>query len=201
MFTFIRTLRALRHKPVSRDQIVRLPRGQGNDNVPYSAVIIFFVQLTTSRIDNLTPLIHTLLCLMTTDTYLITPLIHTLQLLVSWKWSTSHVAVAATCLSCSFVPTVVPETPRCRRRVLRYLSSSMEAAPTPHERAMEPKNILRQLSIRKEDCREGGGGGGSFGLLQPRHLRTSEPWSRRTFCGSFRFKRKTVGRGGGGAGV
>ena len=35
----------------------------------------------------------------------------------------------------------------------------MEAAPPPHERAMEPKNILRQLSIRKEDCREGGGAG------------------------------------------
>ncbi|CAN0386503.1 unnamed protein product, partial [Ascophyllum nodosum] len=26
-----------------------------------------------------------------------------------------------------FAPTVVPETPRCRRRVLRYLSNSMEA--------------------------------------------------------------------------
>ena len=41
----------------------------------------------------------------------------------------------------------------------------MEAAPPPHERAMEPKNILRQLSIRKEDCREGGGGAREFGLL------------------------------------
>ena len=40
----------------------------------------------------------------------------------------------------------------------------MEAAPPPHERAKEPKNVLRQLSIRKEDCREGGGGG-EFGLL------------------------------------
>ena len=69
VFTFIRTLRALRHKPVSRDQIVRLPRGQGNYNIPYSAVIIFFVQLTTSRIGNLTPLIHTLLYVITTHTY------------------------------------------------------------------------------------------------------------------------------------
>ena len=72
----------------------------------------------------------------------------------------------------------------------------MEAAPPPHERAMEPKNILRQLSIRKEDCREGGGAE-EFTLLKPRHLRTSEPWSRRTFCGSFLFERKTVGRGRG----
>ena len=40
----------------------------------------------------------------------------------------------------------------------------MEAAPPPHERAMEPKNILRQLSIRKEDCREEGRVG-EFGLL------------------------------------
>ena len=38
----------------------------------------------------------------------------------------------------------------------------MEAVPPPHERAMEPKSILRQLSIRKEDCR---GGGGEFRLL------------------------------------
>ena len=129
-------------------------------------------------------------------TYILQTLV--MQLLVSWKWSTSHVAVTATCLSCSFAPTVVTETPRCRRRVLRYLSNSMEAAPTPHEQAMEPKNILRQLSIRKEDCREGGGRRESFRLLKPRHLRTSEPWSRRKFCGSFRFKRKPVGRGGGG---
>ena len=40
----------------------------------------------------------------------------------------------------------------------------MEASPPLHERAMEPKNILRQLSIRREDCREGGGAG-EFGLL------------------------------------
>ena len=40
-------------EPVSRDQILRHARGQGN--------IIFPVQLTTSRIGNLTRLIHTLL--------------------------------------------------------------------------------------------------------------------------------------------
>ena len=40
-------------EPVSRDQILRHARGQGN--------IIFHVQLTTSRIGNLTRLIHTLL--------------------------------------------------------------------------------------------------------------------------------------------
>ena len=39
-------------EPVSRDQILRHARGQGN--------IIFPVQLTTSRIGNLTRLIHTL---------------------------------------------------------------------------------------------------------------------------------------------
>ena len=42
-------------EPVSRDQILRHARGQGN--------IIFPVQLTTSRIGNLTRLIHTLLLL------------------------------------------------------------------------------------------------------------------------------------------
>ena len=36
----------------------------------------------------------------------------------------------------------------------------MGTAPPPHERAMEPKNILRQFPIRKEDFREGGGGEG-----------------------------------------
>ena len=43
-------------EPVSRDQILRHARGRGN--------IIFPVQLTTSRIGNLTRLIHTLLYVM-----------------------------------------------------------------------------------------------------------------------------------------
>ena len=57
-------------EPVSRDQILRHARGQGN--------IIFPVQLTTSRIGNLTRLIHTLLYVMTIHTY-----IHTLDLVFS----------------------------------------------------------------------------------------------------------------------
>ena len=44
-------------EPVSRDQILRHARGHGN--------MIFPVQLTTSRIGNLTRLIHTLLYVMT----------------------------------------------------------------------------------------------------------------------------------------
>ena len=44
-------------EPVSRDQILRHARRQGN--------IIFPVQLTTSRIGNITRLIHTLLYVMT----------------------------------------------------------------------------------------------------------------------------------------
>ena len=46
-------------EPVSRDQILRHARGQGN--------IIFPVQLTTSRIGNLTRLIHTLLYVICDD--------------------------------------------------------------------------------------------------------------------------------------
>ena len=49
-------------EPVSRDQIFRHARGQGN--------IIFPVQLTTSRIGNLTRLIHALLYVMTIHTYI-----------------------------------------------------------------------------------------------------------------------------------
>ena len=49
-------------EPVSRDQILRHARGQGN--------IIFPVQLTTRRIGNLTRLIHTLLYAMTIHTYI-----------------------------------------------------------------------------------------------------------------------------------
>ena len=45
------------------DQILRHARGQGN--------IIFPVQLTTSRIGNLTRLIHTLLYVMTIHTYIL----------------------------------------------------------------------------------------------------------------------------------
>ena len=47
-------------EPVSRDQILRHARGQVNINFP--------VQLTTSRIGNLTRLIHTLLYVMTIHT-------------------------------------------------------------------------------------------------------------------------------------
>ena len=52
-------------EPVSRDQILRHARGQGNT--------IFPVQLTTSRIGNLTRLIHTLLLVyvMTIHTYIL----------------------------------------------------------------------------------------------------------------------------------
>ena len=49
-------------EPVSRDQILRHARGQGN--------IIFPVQLTTSRIGNRTQLIHTLIYVMTIHTYI-----------------------------------------------------------------------------------------------------------------------------------
>ena len=49
-------------EPVSRDQILRHARGQG--------IFIFPVQLTTSRIGNLTRLIHTLLYVMTIHTYI-----------------------------------------------------------------------------------------------------------------------------------
>ena len=54
---------------VSRDQILKHARGQGN--------IIFPVQLTTSRIGNLTRLIHSLLYVMTIHTYIHT-YIHTM---------------------------------------------------------------------------------------------------------------------------
>ena len=47
---------------VSRDQILRHARGQGNINFP--------VQLATSRIGNLTRLIHTLLYVMIIHTYI-----------------------------------------------------------------------------------------------------------------------------------
>ena len=49
-------------EPVSRDQILRHARGQGNTISPF--------QLTTSRIGNLTRLIHTLLYVMTIHTYI-----------------------------------------------------------------------------------------------------------------------------------
>ena len=48
-------------EPISRDQILRHARGQGNIHFP--------IQLTTSRIGNLTRLIHTLLYVMTIHLY------------------------------------------------------------------------------------------------------------------------------------
>ena len=58
-------------EPISPYQFLRHARGQGN--------IIFPVQLTTSRIGNLTRLIHTLLYVMTIHTYIHT-YIHTATL-------------------------------------------------------------------------------------------------------------------------
>ena len=49
-------------EPVLRDQILRHVRDRG--------IFVFPVQLTTSRIGNLTRLIHTLLYVMTTHTYI-----------------------------------------------------------------------------------------------------------------------------------
>ena len=50
-------------EPVSRDQILRHARGQGDN--------LFPVQLITSRIGSLTRLIHTLLYVMTIHTYIL----------------------------------------------------------------------------------------------------------------------------------
>ena len=61
-------------EPVSRDQILRHAQEQGN--------IIFPVQLTTSRIGNLTQLIHTLLYVMTIHTYIHTSGVDCVSLLV-----------------------------------------------------------------------------------------------------------------------
>ena len=65
-------------EPVSRDQILRHARGQGS--------IIFPVQLTTSRIGNLTRLIHTLLGICDDHTY-----IHTI--LYSYKRYKNHQSI------------------------------------------------------------------------------------------------------------
>ena len=65
-------------EPVSRDQILRHARGQGN--------IIFPVQLTTSRIGNLTRLIHTLLYVMTIHTYIHTMLYVFLKIQLKQKY-------------------------------------------------------------------------------------------------------------------
>ena len=53
-------------EPVSRDQILRRERGQGNDMFP--------IQLTTSRIGNLTRLIYTPAMCVTIHTYVHTSL-------------------------------------------------------------------------------------------------------------------------------
>ena len=69
------------YEPVSRDQILRHARGQGN--------MIFPVQLTTSRIGNLTRLIHTLLYVMTIHTYIHT-YIHTLIIVSFPRLASCH---------------------------------------------------------------------------------------------------------------
>ena len=60
-------------EPVSRDQILKHARGQGNISFPF--------QLTTSRIGNLTRSIHTLLYVMNIHTYIHIDIISTIILL------------------------------------------------------------------------------------------------------------------------
>ena len=81
-------------EPVSRDQILRHARGQGN--------IIFPVQLTTSRIGNLTRLIHTLLYVMTIHTYIYDRYAVTSQRVESNMF---YVPVLSTCYN-HFIPIV-----------------------------------------------------------------------------------------------
>ena len=69
-------------EPVSRDQILRHARGQGN--------IVFSVQLTTSRIGNLTRLIHTLLFVMTIHTYIHSSLVLCGENMHEFKENSEH---------------------------------------------------------------------------------------------------------------
>ena len=83
-------------EPVSRDQILRHARGQGN--------IIFPVQLTTSRIGNLTRLIHTLLYVMTIHTVYLYEAVATVMFGRLNK--PSKRAPRAACGSSHFIPSV-----------------------------------------------------------------------------------------------
>ena len=74
-------------EPVSRDQILRHARGQGN--------IIFPVQLTTSRIGNLTRLIDTLLYVMTIYTYIHTYIYSTMYMSLNVQKSSKKTDVTA----------------------------------------------------------------------------------------------------------
>ena len=81
-------------EPISRDQILRHARGQGN--------IIFPVQLTTSRIGNLTRVIHTLLYVMTIHTY--SCLRGVVSIREHFQWNTRQ----SPSLKCNTVLTRVP---------------------------------------------------------------------------------------------
>ena len=110
-------------EPVSRDQILRHARGQGN--------VIFSVQLTTSRIGNLTRLIHTLLYVMTIHTY-----IHTYiqggKCLLSTQKQSGKSTNTEQVQSFTYLRGTVTETPdmsveiarrirACWKRIRRYL--------------------------------------------------------------------------------
>ena len=64
-------------EPVSQDQILRRERGQRE-------ILIFPVQLTTSRIDNPIRLIYTLAICVTIHTYMDLPRMHLQEHLVSF---------------------------------------------------------------------------------------------------------------------
>ena len=100
-------------EPVSRDQILRHARGQGN--------IIYPVQLTTSRIGNLARLIHTLLYVMTIHTH---TYIHTMKS-QSNSCVTSNINSNTVCVQVGLILTANNRSLALKRvRISREWSSS-----------------------------------------------------------------------------
>ena len=129
-------------EPVSRDQILRHARGQGN--------IIFSVQLTTSRIGNLTRLIHTLLYVMTIHTY-----IHTIPLVFgSAKMvdNTAHAQLTPTAVHRLFGSVMLESTApegeiAYRRHLTPYTTSSGQIYVFPAIVAMPTKQHVDHRNL------------------------------------------------------
>ena len=148
-------------EPVSRDQILRHARGQGN--------IIFPVQLTTSRIGNLTRLIHTLLYVMTIRTYILVNASHQLALITSLPFV--HTARRTRQM---FLPLATQSWPtrKCRGRVnnkvkraegTTFVSSSRCSCGVACVACRSPTSCAVALNVKLD---ERVGTGTAIGLLE-----------------------------------
>ena len=145
-------------EPVSRDQILRHARGQRN--------IIFPVQLTTSRIGNLTRLLHTVLYVMTIHTYIMNTMYSLFMYVQMYGLNKNQmvitIAASLTSLCCTHSPFLLDtcvSTTVCEKlahdpckRVLFFLHKRCPMLHPPHSTLHRQRPKFKASNRNREPC-------------------------------------------------